>query len=220
MADQGQRLKLSGGSVFGLTSSTVLYGLGGNIIDLDFNKIRYNKLIASYPLILDNNKFRTTLDDGSNILKIDLSEYYNSNQTSNLLIASKNIFNKPFNSNILTNEITIDLNATGWSNDNINLYNLELNVGIGTSTPSSLLHLQTVNNNYTNCAITFSHDANNLFKIGFDELYDNLIFGTNTYNKIFSINKNARNNSITITSDGIGIGTSTTLDPRDTGNAD
>jgi len=208
--EQGQKLKLSGGSVFGLTNSTVLYGIGGNIIDLDFNKIRYNKLIASYPLILDNSKNKTTLDDGSNILNIDLSEYYNSNQTSNLIITSKNIFNKPFNSNILTNEITIDLNATGWSNDNIYLYNLESNVGIGTSTPSSLLHLQVINNDYTNCAITFSTDENNLFKIGYNNLHDNLIFGTITQQNIYNINKNAPNNSITITPDGVGIGTSTT----------
>ena len=104
--EQGQKLKLSGGSVSGLTSSTILYGLGGNVVDLDFNKIRYNKLYSVYPLNLDNSVSRTSLEEGSNVLSIDLSQYYKKDEVNSNISNNKDIYNTPFRSNLLTNEIT------------------------------------------------------------------------------------------------------------------
>ena len=218
--EQGQKIKLSGGSVSGLTSSTILYGLGGNITDLDFNKIKYNKLYSVYPLILDNSNSRTTTKDGSNILSIDLSEYYKKDEVNTSIINNKDIFNTPFSSNKLTNEITIDSNAFGWINETNNiLYNLQSNVGIGTTSPLSLLHLNTNTNNSLNCSIVLSiddyFDDNNIiiknkFRLGFDNYNNYLLIGHNDNSNILTIDKTSLNNSLSITPHGVGIGTNTT----------
>jgi len=218
--EQGQKLKLSGGSVSGLTSSTILYGLGGNVVDLDFNKIRYNKLYPVFPLILDNTIHRTTLEEGSNVLSIDLTEYYKKDEVNSNIRANKNIFYSPFTSNITTNEISIDSNAFGWFNSSNNiLYNLQSNIGIGTTTPLSLLHLNTPLSYSLNCAIHLSVDNTidensnikyNYFRIGFDENNNNLLFGHNLNNNILIIDKTSSNDTLSITSHGVGIGTTTT----------
>ena len=218
--EQGQKLKLSGGSVSGLTSSTILYGLGGNVVDLDFNKIRYNKLYPVFPLILDNTIHRTTLEEGSNVLSIDLTEYYKKDEVNSNISVNKDIFYSPFRSNITTNEISIDSNAFGWFNSSNNiLYNLQSNVGIGTTTPLSLLHLNTSLTSSLNCAIHLSVDniidencnlKSNYFRIGFDENNINMLFGHNSNNNILIIDKTSSNDSLCITSHGVGIGTTTT----------
>ena len=216
--EQGQKLKLSGGTVSGLTSSTILLGLGGNITDLDFNNITYNKLYPKYPLILDNSKSRTTTTNGSNILSIDLSEYYKKDQVDTSIINNKDIFNTPFSSNKLTNEITIDSNAFGWINNNNILYNLQSNIGIGTTSPLSLLHLNTKStDNIVNCAIVLSIDEyinnthiKNNFRLGFDFSKSYLLIGHNDNSKILTIDKTSLNDSLSITANGVGIGTNIT----------
>ena len=217
--EQGQKLKLSGGSVSGLTSSTILYGLGGNVVDLDFNKIRYNKLYSVYPLNLDNSISRTSLEEGSNVLSIDLSQYYKKDEVNSNISNNKDIYNTPFRSNLLTNEITIDSNAFGWFNSTNNiLYNLHSNVGIGTTSPFSLLHLNTPLSGCLNCAIHLSVDNTfdennsiiaNYFRIGFDQNTNKLIFGHNLNSNIFIIDKTALNDTLSINFEGVGIGTNT-----------
>ena len=205
---QSAKIKLGGGGVNGLTPDTVLYGKGENIKNLDYNNISINPLIFQSPLSIinsiDNNNSNNDLTT-FNYVSIDLSNYDNSNIVNSKLNLKQNIL-KPIAPILIDNDnISIDLSASGWTNNisSNNIYTTSLlsKIGIGTTKPNGKLHIYSSSSTGNDIIIS---KYNNNFNFGYDDDLNFIMSSSNNnINKQFYINATAPNNSLYIDKNGI-----------------
>jgi hypothetical protein len=105
-------VSFAGGNSLGLTELSILIGKGRNIKELDYNNITVNPLLFESPLLTTKNIA------GSNIVSIEDGVFITSNEVINNY--QKNLI--PSSGIIIddNNNISVDLNLTGWYNDYIN----------------------------------------------------------------------------------------------------
>jgi hypothetical protein len=198
MADirQRSRVKFGGGSVLGLSETSIILGKGEKITDIDYNNITRNRLffdnnyfIHKYEIIDPVNKL------GSNIISIDPNIFITYNEVvdtyQKILIPKSGIIIDT------DNNISVDSNLTGWNNSN-NIITTYSNIGIGTTFPLANIH---ITNENSSIIIDNNH---NKFKFNYNDL-NYFVFGNyDTNNELFQhieqfkIHKNAKSNSIII----------------------
>ena len=179
----------SGGNSLGLNELSILIGKGRNIKELDYNNITVNPLLFESPLLTTKNIA------GSNIVSIEDGVFITSNEVINNY--QKNLI--PSSGIIIddNNNISVDLNLTGWYNDyiNNNIYTYS-NIGIGIENPLANIHIKNdnasfiIDNNYNN--FNFNYNHYNYF------VFANYSSNNDEYIEQFKIHKNAKSNSIII----------------------
>ena len=187
---QSAKLKLGGGGINLLDTNTILYGKAQYITNIDYKSIKLNKLVFESPLIetsvlnKQNNIYETHIKiiDNTYYSKPEINVNFQQKLIPNLGIKITD------NSNI-----SVNFNESGWINNNSNIYSYS-NIGIGTSTPLSSLHI------YNKNPSIIIEDNLNKYKISSYNNY--LTFGTTNNSEQLKIHRNAPNNSLYIDSIG------------------
>jgi hypothetical protein len=192
--DKSAKLKLGGGGVDLLDTSTILYGKAQFITNIDYKSIELNKLIFQAPLqeiSVRNENFmyetHISIMDGVYYTKNNIDTDFQQKLIPNLGIRI-----------IDNSNISVNFDDSGWIN-NETLYTTS-NIGIGTSIPEGSLHIYNKNN-----ASIIIDNTDVKFSIG--NLHNFLTFG-NSYNNAdgiiinnneqFKIHQFAPNNSLYI----------------------
>ena len=138
MVQRNSGIKLGGGAINGLDETTILYGKGQNIVNLDFNNITINPLNFKYPLIFTSNVYFNN-DLTSNEITIDSNYIYSKTDVDNIF-QPKLIPNNGININNNSN-ISVDFTKSGFINNQSNIYTTIPYFGVGTSNPLDSLQI-------------------------------------------------------------------------------
>ena len=185
----------SGGNSLGLTQTTILYGKGQNITDIDYDKITINPLVFHYPLVKEKILYDSVNELYNNVIYID----------NNAIISPDDVafnYQKKLipNSSIIIdnyNNISVDFRLSGWSNINNNyITNNYNNIGIGITNPLANIHIR---NNNASIIIDNSYSK---FKFNYND-FDYFTFGNfnnidNIHTEQLKIHKNASFDSLII----------------------
>ena len=198
MVQRNSGIKLGGGAINGLDETTILYGKGQNIVNLDFNNITINPLNFKYPLIFTSNVYFNN-DLTSNEITIDSNYIYSKTDVDNIF-QPKLIPNNGININNNSN-ISVDFTKSGFTNNQSNIYTTIPYFGVGTSNPLDSLHIKN-----DNAAIIIDNNINkfkfantgNYLSIGSDNGHNEIIENDIYFKNQFKIHRDAPIESLII----------------------
>jgi len=203
MLNSTGKLKLGGGGINTLNESTILYGKGQNIKNIDNDNITVNRVVFADPLILTKIIPENINDLPYSNISISSNAFYykdeiNSNFQTKLIPQSGIILNNDSN-------ISVDFSKSGWINQTSNIYTTINKIGIGTNEPIESFHIK--NNN---AAIIIDNNINkfkmtnndNYFSFGNDNNHNEVLENDNFFKEQFKIHRNAPENSLVINNDG------------------
>jgi hypothetical protein len=204
MLNSTGKLKLGGGSINTLNESTILYGKGQNIKNIDNDNITVNRVVFADPLILTKIIPDNINDLPYSNISISSNVFYYKNEI-NLNFQKKLI---PQSGIVLNNDsnISVDFSQSGWINQSSNIYTTINKIGIGTNKPIECLHIK--NNN---AAIIIDNNINkfkminnidNYFSFGNDNNHNEVLENDNFFKEQFKIHRDAPDISLVINNDG------------------
>ncbi len=197
MLQRSAKIKLGGGGVNTLNESTILYGKGYNVTEINYDNITVNPLNFVYPLSLDKIYYNTDLS--SNEITFDTNIYYYKSNVDELfqrkLIADYGIvINTDSN-------ISVDFSKSGWTCNVSNIYSDISYIGIGTNKPVDSLHIKT-----NNAAIIIDNNINkfkfanvdNYFSFGNNNGHNEIIETDYYFKEQFKIHRDSPSESLVI----------------------